>query len=309
MMEDMSGEQLPHLETFSKAAEASSFTAAARALKLTQAAVSQRIQVLEKTLGESLFRRRGGRVLLTDSGRRLYEFAQRILSLHDEARHAITRKKAVIAGDLSLAASSVPGEHLLPGFLQDFHRRFPGIQVRVTVTDSLDVFNMVEHGKAQVGLVGGKSKSPHLEFRTFGCDNMVLAVPARHALAKRKQISLDQFCRLPLIVREAGSGSRWCLEEALARAGKSMKDLRIVLEMGSNEAIKEAILRDMGLSILSESVLEKEIQAGQLRTLRVAELPLRRDLFLVWDKRRVLPAPARHFLDFLKPCSGTQAGS
>src|SRR5262245_4256316 len=123
----MEPDQLPHLETFARAAELSSFTAAAGALGLTQAAVSQRIRALEQSVGQSLFRRRGGRVQLTEAGRRLYPFAQRILLLHQEARQEVTGKKVPVAGELSLAASSVPGEHLLPGLLATFHRKYPHI--------------------------------------------------------------------------------------------------------------------------------------------------------------------------------------
>src|SRR5437763_3416715 len=99
----MDADQLPHLDTFAKAAELSSFTAAARALGLTQAAVSQRVQALEQALGVPLFRRQGGRVLLTDAGQRLYPFARHILDLHREAREALTGQKAPLTGELALA--------------------------------------------------------------------------------------------------------------------------------------------------------------------------------------------------------------
>src|SRR5687767_8184739 len=116
----MADEPLPHLETFAKAAELSSFTAAARVLELTQAAVSQRIHALASSLKVSLFRRQGGRVLLTDAGRRLYSYALRILDLYREARAEVTGRHDPIAGELTLAASSVPGEHLLPQLLLAF---------------------------------------------------------------------------------------------------------------------------------------------------------------------------------------------
>src|SRR4051794_25891567 len=116
----MDAEQLPHLETFAKAAELNSFTAAARALGLTQAAVSQRIQTLEKAVKGPLFQRQGGHVLLTESGHRLYGYAQRILELHREALREISGRETPLTGELGLAASSVPGEHLLPELLARF---------------------------------------------------------------------------------------------------------------------------------------------------------------------------------------------
>src|SRR5262249_40706605 len=152
----MKTDQLPHLETFSKAAELSCFTAAARSLGLTQAAVSQRIQSLERTLGVSLFRRQAGRVFLTDVGKRLYPYAQRIFALNRQARQELTGQKAPVKGELSLAASSIPGEHLLPAALSAFGRHYPHIQVRATVSDSAAVVNQVEQGLAHLGLVGRK---------------------------------------------------------------------------------------------------------------------------------------------------------
>jgi DNA-binding transcriptional LysR family regulator len=132
----MSDERLPHLETFARAAELSSFTAAARTLRLTQAAVSQRIQALEQVLGVSLFDRRAGRVVLTEAGRRLYAYAERILALHREARQEVTGYQVPLTGELALAASTVPSEHLLPALLSAFRQKQPHIRVRATEADS-----------------------------------------------------------------------------------------------------------------------------------------------------------------------------
>jgi DNA-binding transcriptional LysR family regulator len=301
--------QLPHLETFAQAAELNSFTAAAKVLRLTQAAVSQRVQALEQALGVSLFDRQGGRILLTKAGQRLYGYAERIRALHEEARLEVGGQKAPLAGELSLAASSVPGEHLLPPLLSAFGKKHPHIKVRATVTDTQAVLRQVEQGQAHLGLVGGKTDNPHLEFRCVGCDELVLVVPGGHALARRRRLALAQLARYPLILREPGSGSRWCLEQALARAGKSLADLRVALELGSNESIKEAVLQGLGLAILSGRAVEKEIKAGRLHALQVTGLALMREIFAVWDRRRVLPIPARQFLDLLERNRGPRRPS
>jgi DNA-binding transcriptional LysR family regulator len=293
-------DQLPHLGTFSKAAELSSFTAAAKALRLTQAAVSQRIGALEKTLDVSLFRRQGGRVLLTEAGQRLYEYAERILALHREARQEIAGQKPSLAGDLSLGASTIPGEHLLPALLSIFHQRFPDIQVKAEISDSMKVITQVERGQVSLGLVGRKTDSPHLEFRHFATDRMVLVVPPKHVWSRRKQVSFKQLCQQPLVLREAGSGLRHCFEKELGRLGLSLRDLEIALELGSNEAIKEAVLRGLGVAVLSSYAVEKELKAGQLAALKVTDLHCDREMFVVWDRRRVLPSPARTFRFFLE---------
>src|SRR6516165_1579682 len=292
--------QLPYLETFSKAAELSSFTGAAKALRLTQASVSQRMQSLEKTLGTPLFKRLGGRVLLTEAGQKLYDYAQRILDLHRQARGEIIGHEVPVGGELSLAASSIPGEHLLPALLALFGREHPHIRVRATVGDSMGVMAQVERGEVSLGLVGRKTDNPHLGFRYLASDRMVLVVPPGHALSRRKKVSVKQLPRYPLVVREVGSGLRHCFEKSLDKAGLSLSDLRVALELGSNEAIKEAVLRGVGVAILSTYAVQKELRAGQLHAVEVSDLHCDRDMFVVQDKRRVLPFPARSFLIFLE---------
>jgi DNA-binding transcriptional LysR family regulator len=293
----MTADQLPNLETFARAAELSCFTSAARVLGLTQAAVSQRIQALEGALGVSLFQRHAGRVALTDAGRRLYPFAERILALHREAVEEVTGHPIPLTGELTLAASSVPGEHLLPDLLAAFRERHPHVQVRATVTDTEAVLLRVEQGEAHLGLVGGKSDNPDLEFRPFATDRLVLVVPEGHPWRRRRRISLAQLAEQPLIVREAGSGSRWCLERGLDQAGRSLRDLRVALELGSNEGIKEAVLRGLGLAFLSTYAVADELRTGVLRAVPVNGLTLSREMFVVWGRRRALPITARLFLD------------
>src|SRR5262249_54712852 len=162
---------------------------------------------------------------------RLYVYAQQIEALHQDARHALTGEKPVFRGDLTLAASSIPGEHLLPALLSAFRRRHPYIRIRATVTDSSAVLAAVEHGQAHLGFVGMKPDNPDLEFRKFACDALVLVVPRRHAWHRRRAVSLKDLRRQPLILRESGSGSRWCLEQALSRVGISAADLHIALEL------------------------------------------------------------------------------
>ena len=296
----MNADQLPNLDTFSKAAELSSFSAAARALGLSQAAVSQRVQALEKALSTPVFKRQGGRVLLTEAGQRLYEYAQRILALHREARGTITGRASPATGELLLAASSIPGEHLLPALLSIFTRSHPHLQVRATVSDSMGVMAQVERGEVSLGLVGRKADNPHLDFRYLASDRMALVVPAGHALSRRKKVSVKQLARYPLVLREAGSGLRHCFEKSLEKAELSLADLHIALELGSNEAIKEAILKGVGVAVLSTYAVQKELKTGQLHSLRVSDLHCDRDMFVVQDRRRVLPLPARLFLMFLE---------
>jgi DNA-binding transcriptional LysR family regulator len=296
----MPPDPLPHLDTFLIAAESNSFTAAARTLAITQAAVSQRIQALEQALAVPLFNRQGGRVSLTDAGRELYPFAQRILELHQKARQKVTGTKLPLAGELTLAASSIPGEHLLPPLLSAFRKRYPHIQVRATVTNSEEVLGRLDHGQAALGLVGMKVDRAHLQSRGVAGDSLALIVPAGHPWRKRRAVTLDDLGKQPLIVREAGSGSRASLEQALGTAGKSLRDLQVALELGSNEAIKRAVAGGLGVAIISLRSAKKEIQSRKLHALQIRGLTLAREIYVVWNERRALPIPAQLFLDILE---------
>lgn len=291
---------LPYLGTFSKVAELNSFTAAAKELGLTQAAVSQRIHSLEHALDVSLFDRHGGRAALNEAGRQLHPFAQRIMALHRDAISEVTGRSATIAGELILAASSIPGEHLLPAMLSEFRRSYPEIRVRVAVTDSSAVIRDIEAGEAHLGLVGGKIDNPHLQFEGFATDEMVVIVPPNHAWNRWQRISLKRLAKEPLILREPGSGSRWCLEQALAQHDSSISQLQVTLELGSNEAIKEAVLQGLGTSVISIYAVEKELRSKQLHAVRITDVALKREFFVVRDTRRPLPAPASVFLEFLQ---------
>ena len=172
-----------------------------------------------------LFDRKGGRVSLTESGIRLYEYAQRILDLHREAREAVTGAELPVEGELLLAASAIPGEHLLPAALSIFRSRHPAITVRASVEDSLAVLERIESGRVQLGHVGRKIEKPHLLFRPFASDELLLIAGKDDRRKRRRKVRLADVLKRPVILREPGSGSRWCLEQALLRAGHSVGDL------------------------------------------------------------------------------------
>jgi DNA-binding transcriptional LysR family regulator len=292
--------ELPYLATLVEAAERGSFTAAAAAAGITQAAVSQRIATLEGELRVSLFDRRAGKISLTEAGERLYKLARQILDLHEEARKDLGGFHPSVSGDLPIAASSVPGECFLPALLSAFHATYPDVRVRAVVSDSSSVIEDVEKGRVLLGLTGQKAEKPALETRSIGHDSLVLLVPSGHPWAGRRTVSLDSLAREPLIVREAGSGSRSALERSLERAGRSLADLNLSLELGSNAAIKDAVKRGLGVAFLSRLCVSRELGSNELRTVAVRGLRLTREFYLVYQRRRPLSPAASVFLHFVE---------
>jgi LysR family transcriptional regulator, low CO2-responsive transcriptional regulator len=292
--------ELPHLATFVRAAEQGSFTAAAFDLGVTQAAVSQRIAVLEKELRVSLFNRRAGKISVTEAGQRLYDLARQILDLHVQARKNLSGYHPSISGDLEIAASSVPGECFLSALLSGFHEKHPQVHVRATVSDSGTVMADVEKGRATLGLVGQKAERPNLESRPMGRDSLVLVVSPGHAWVTRKSISLQAMSSKPLIIREQGSGSRHALEKSLERAGTSLANLDTAFELGSNAAIKDAVIRGLGVAFLSRLAVKRELESKELRPVAVRGLCLTRNFYVVYHRRRPLSPAATVFLHFLQ---------
>jgi LysR family transcriptional regulator, low CO2-responsive transcriptional regulator len=291
--------ELPHLTTFVAVAERGSFTGAAPDLGVTQAAVSQRIAVLEGKLRVSLFDRRAGMISLTEAGGRLYDYARKILDLHIEARTNLCGFLTAVSGNLPIAASSVPGECLLPALLSAFHEKYPGVHVRATVGDSGSVTHDIVKGRATLGLVGQVSAKPSLLYRPIGSDSLVLVVAPGHRWAVRKRIPLKALTGESLIIREPGSGSRCALEKSLERASTSLASLNITLELGSNAAIKDTVKRGLGVAFLSFLAVKREIDDAELRAVTVSGLSLSRQFYLVYHRDRPLSPAALVFVSFL----------
>jgi LysR family transcriptional regulator, low CO2-responsive transcriptional regulator len=292
--------ELPHLTTFVAVAERGGFTGAASHLGVTQAAVSQRIAMLEGKLRLSLFDRRAGIISLTEAGRRLYAYARKILDLHMEARTNLRGFRTPVSGNLPIAASSVPGECFLPGLLSAFHEKYPGVHVRATMGDSGSVTHDIEKGRATLGLVGQDSEKPSLVFRPIGSDSLVLVVAPDHRWAARKRIPLKALTGESLIIREPGSGSRCALEKGLERAFTSLAGLNITLELGSNAAIKDTVKRGLGVAFLSLLAVQREIDGAELRAVKVSGLSLTRQFYLVYQRHRPLSPAAFAFVNFLE---------
>ncbi|NIL97800.1 MAG: LysR family transcriptional regulator [Planctomycetales bacterium] len=291
-----------HLKAFAAAAERESFTRAAQSLGLTQAAVSQQVAALERELSATLFQRRGRGVRLTEQGQRLYGYARQILDLVDQASLQVGQTEEPLCGVLRIATSTVPSEWLLPELLAEFRRRWPQVKESVTVSDSRLATAAVEEGEAEVGFVGERPRSTRLQARPVAEDELVLVVAADHPLAGKKSTTLKRLCREPLIVREAGSGSRCCVERALEEHDISPADLNIAMEVNSNDAIRAAVEQQVGVAFFSQRAIRP---VGNLATIKVRGFRPRRQLYVISHPEHNPTPPARQFRDFVEQWRAT----
>lgn len=292
--------ELRHLRSFVAASELPSFTRAAETLKLTQAGVSQHIGALEKDLDTVLFTRVGRTMRLTEEGQRLYDYARKILDLVDEVRTQIGAAPATVGGTLRLAASTVPAEWLLPEVLAEFRRQYPEIRESVTVSDSAAATEAVERGLADVGLVGELPRSSNLQTTPIASDELVLVVPRGHRMSQAKHATIDALRQERLIVREPGSGSRRCVDQALEAAGVAPGELSVAMEVNSNESIRAAISRGVGVAFLSRHALVDEGTESDLVSVRLKGFRAQRQLYVITDPRRIPSPQVRKFLSLLE---------
>jgi DNA-binding transcriptional LysR family regulator len=289
--------ELRQLHTFVFAAESRSFTRCAETLGLTQAAVSQHVAAIEKDLGTALFDRGPRSVTLTDTGRRVYEHARQILDLIDRIREEAGRLASEVSGTIRIACSTVPSEWLLPEIMLKFRCAYPEVQEIVTISDSSSAILAVQSGGAEIGLVGELPRVANLCAKSVAQDELVLVVAPDHPLADRKRIRPRELCGQLLIVRESGSGSRRCVEQALSRVGLSLTDLRISMEVNSNDAIQAAVERGVGISFLSRRAKRQQILDKRFVAVEIVGFRALRELYLITDPRRLPTRAIRAFLE------------
>jgi DNA-binding transcriptional LysR family regulator len=287
------------LEIFVKVAELGSFSRAAEALFLTQPTVSEHIRGLEEELGVRLLDRLGRGAAPTKAGQLLLGYARRILELHREARQALDQFQGRMSGELVIAASTIPGEYVLPALIGRFKEKYPDIAISLLIGDTQRVVEWVLEGRAELAVAGAQIDHRALEYRELMPDELVLVVSAAHPWHGKKTATLEEVRAEPLIVRERGSGSRHALEKALAEVGLDLSDFRVVGEMGSTQAIKQGVKAGVGISLISKRAVAEECQHGTLHCVKVKDLRFSRAFYLVTSTTRSRSPLAEAFRAFL----------
>ena len=292
---------LHKLEIFYWVAELKSFSQAAERLLLRQPTVSAHVQELEKIVGGKLLYRVPGKVSLTPLGGMLADRAKNMLAFKRETVAAVEQFHGTLSGELWVGGSNMPGEYLLPQKLGAFNKKYPGVKPILRIGDSAGIVQDVLDGKVELGFVGFKDKDGRLSFQKIWNDEMVLAVPKGHPWVKRKFIQLSDLRTEKFISRERGSGTLDSLRQLLAQRRQSLdKLLNVAMELGSTEAVKEALMAGYGISILSRTSIRHELAEGSIVEVSIRGLIMTRDFYEVFHNRRPLHPIAQAFREFLK---------
>ena len=287
------------LQVFQTVARLLSFTKAAEELHMTQPAVTFQVRQLEEQFNTRLFDRTHNRISLTDAGKRVHECAGRIFELYAEMDNSVRELTGDISGVLILGASTTIAEYMLPVLLGDFKTKYPDITIRLKVANTDGIVSQVENNTIDLGVVEAPVNNKNLVVEKCRTDHLVLIVPPGHELAKEAVVPIQRVADYPFICREEGSGTREVMIESMHDAGVSTADLNIAMELGSLEAIKGAVESGMGVSILSNATIQKELKLGTLVAVQL-EPPIDRPFSFVHQKQKFRVRAMDELLSFAR---------
>ncbi len=289
-----------YLKTFLTVAKTHSFSVAAKELRTTQGTVSHHIAALEEYFDAVLFKRAIKGVELTDAGKMLKESAEQILGEVESAKAKISSTKDKFAGVIKIAASTIPGEHVIPGIIANFQTNYPYVKFKIKAEDSLKSLESLQANEVDFAVVGSlKGFNDKLEAIEVGEDKLVLIVPSNHELSKRKSVKLSEILKYPYINREESSGTRQEVEKMMNDSKIQFSKLNTKLELGSTEAVITAVSEENGVSIISSIAAKKAQAAGLIKIVNFQDINAVRKLYLVKPKRPLSEA-SESFWDFCK---------
>ncbi len=286
---------LRQLRIFEAVARLGSISRAAAELHLTQPAVSMQMKQLESLLGLTLLEQVGKRLTLTQAGTELREHARDIALRVTDMAAAMDQFRALERGQLRLAVVST-ANYFLPGVVADFSRRHPGVRISLQVANREAVLASLAANTADLAITGRPPDSPDIVAQHFMDNPLVVIAPPGHPLAGQSPVPLARLARETLVLREPGSGTRAALERHFAAHGLQIKP---GCELGTNEALKQAVRAGLGLGMVSMQTIELELAAGCLVLLPVEGFPIVRQWFVVHRARKRLSAAAQIFRGML----------
>jgi len=277
-----------------------SFSGAANALHMTQPAVTMQIHALEEYFGTKLFIRSTKKIELTEAGKTLLPFAERIIELMRETEAGMSRFTHELKARLQLGASLTVGEHVLPRLLVPFGQEFPHITVSMKVMNTAQILEEILRHQLVFGIVEAPIDHPDVHSEAVMTDELMLIVPASHPLANKETVTLEEALEYPFVLREQGSGTRRVMEEEMIRRGFDPSRLQVTMELGSTGAIKSAVEANLGISILSRSSVRHERALGVLKALPLQDIRFHRHFYAIYLKSVLLPISAMTFLTFIR---------
>ncbi len=289
---------LKQLEAFVEVAEGGSFSRAAKNLYLTQPTISAHVAALEKELEVRLFVRNTKEVSLSAEGQTLYKYASQMIDLEKRIEEEFGERRKLGRQCITIAASTIPSQYLLPRIMTRFNEKYPGEQIKLLEADSARVVNQVVEHMVDIGFTGTVLEKKHCKYIPFYRDELVIITPNTEEYRERKKVSEDisWLLKEPVIMREEGSGTRKEAEKQLRAVGVRPEQMNVIANIENQETIKESVCRGMGVSILSKLAAVDKIEDGSVLEFGIPGADRGRNINVVYNKNNQLSVSAERFL-------------
>ncbi len=266
------------LKTFITLVEVKNFTKAAELLCMSQPNVSLQIKNLEKEFQTTLIERSPKFLKVTPTGDLLFDRAKQIISIYEQTKQEILEHHQLIKGELKIGASFTIGEYILPSLLIKLQTDFPELEIHVVIGNTEEVVELVRLLEVDIGLIEGQTNEKDLSVGAFMTDELFITASPRHPLAQKEKVSISDLQNQIWVTREVGSGTREYFNHVMSANGLKMKS---ILTISSNQGIKETLMNEYGLSLLSRSVIDRDLQHCTLTILPIKDLSFSRTLSYV----------------------------
>lgn len=272
------------LQVFHSVAVNLSFTKAARELYITQPAVTNNIQELERSIGISLFDRLQNKISLTKAGKLLLEYTKQTMNEYKKVEYEIGLLKNSFSGKLKIGASTTVEQYILPSILAQFKRKYTDIEILLYNSNSQNIENSVMSHEIEIGIVEGTTGRKELKYIPYMEDEIVAIAHTSQPLSKRLQITLEDLVKIPLILRENGSGTQSVIFSELQKHKIKQKDLNIQIYLGSTESIKYFLANADCLGFVSIHAVSKEIIQGEFQIIEIDGLDITRNFNFIYPQ-------------------------
>jgi DNA-binding transcriptional LysR family regulator len=292
---------LQQMESLVCLVEERSFSSAAKKMLLSQPSLSKHIKNLEIFVNCKLINRTKNGISLTNEGSILLGYAKKMLKLRDEAREKIVLLNESVSGHVFIGASTIPATYILPWVLTGLRKEHLDIQAHILSSDSDDIIEMVLGGQVEIGFIGKQTQDRRLHCESIWKDELILVTRKGHRFEELDGVTLYDITQEPFIVREKGSATRTILEEYLKSHNlPSINQFTIACEMGSSEAVKEAVISGLGISILSTHALRRELDQGIVTRIPIRDHTITRNISIIYKKLFSILPHHRTFIEYAR---------
>jgi DNA-binding transcriptional LysR family regulator len=274
-----------------------SFSKASEELHLTQPTISNHIKLLEEGFNCKLFDRMGRTIIPTKEAEVLYIHSIELIAKADALKEAIGEIRKDLTGKLIIGASTIPGVYLLPGIMSGFQKKYPSTSFQILISDSRGIIDSISSHDLLLGIVGAKLGNEHIKYTTFVEDELIAV--SSPSFIESNQMKFIELIKLPMVLREEGSGTRRETEKFIEGKGISLDSIKIAGIFGSTDAVKQAVKAGIGVSILSKYSVADELEYKILKEIKLTDIEMNRRFYIVTHRKRTLPRLYETFLEHI----------